>query len=66
MLNASQSLLPPDQYRLGIKSTVLLYSPSYDYDCSPKTLRLRSQLKQRLLYDSQLETVTNITFVTQL
>ena len=28
MLNASQSLLHPDQYRFGIKSTVLLYSLS--------------------------------------
>ena len=29
MLNASQSLLRPDQYRFGIKSPVLLYSSDY-------------------------------------
>ena len=28
MLNVSQSLLHPDQYRFGIKFTVLLYSLS--------------------------------------
>ena len=30
MLNISQSLLHPDQYTFGIKSTVLLYSLSYN------------------------------------
>ena len=29
MLNISQSLLHPDQYRFGIKSPVLLYSSDY-------------------------------------
>ena len=43
MLNVSQSLLQPDQYRFGIKSPVLLYSSDY----SPKTL----QLKLILNYD---------------
>ena len=31
MLNVSQSLLRPDQYRFGIKSPVLLYSSDSDY-----------------------------------
>ena len=31
MLNVSQSLLHPDQYRFGIKSPVLLYSSDSDY-----------------------------------
>ena len=54
MLNISQSLLHPDQYRFGIKSPVLLYSLSLrfrllydsDYSTIPITLQFR------LLYDS--------------
>ena len=32
MLNVSQSLLHPDQYRFGIKSPVLLYSSDSDHN----------------------------------
>ena len=54
MLNVSQSLLHPDQYRFGIKSPVLLYSLS--------TQRFNSiadnsqQLNRLHYYDLQLET----------
>ena len=48
MLNVSQSLLHPDQYRFGIKSPVLLYSSDYDY--SPKTLRLEFILNHDYYY----------------
>ena len=46
MLNVSQSLLQPDQYRFGIKSPVLLYSSDY----SPKTLRLKPILNHDYYY----------------
>ena len=46
MLNVSQSLLQPDQYRFGIKSPVLLYSSDY----SPKTLRLKLILNYDYYY----------------
>ena len=46
MLNVSQSLLHPDQYRFGIKSPVLLYSSNY----SPKTLRLKLILNHDYYY----------------
>ena len=46
VLNVSQSLLQPDQYRFGIKSPVLLYSSDY----SPKTLRLKLILNHDYYY----------------
>ena len=46
MLNVSQSLLQPDQYRFGIKFPVLLYSSDY----SPKTLRLKLILNHDYYY----------------
>ena len=47
MLNVSQSLLHPDQYRFGIKSPVLLYSASSQ----------NSQLTTRLLQPTQKPTI---------
>ena len=38
MLNVSQSLLHPDQYRFGIKSPVLLYSLSLNHTSSQSSL----------------------------
>ena len=49
MLNVSQSLLHPDQYRFGIKSPVLLYSHSI-----AQSLQL-NQLNRLHYYDLQLE-----------
>ena len=46
MLNVSQSLLQPDQYRFGIKSPVLFYSSDY----SPKILRLKLILNHDYYY----------------
>ena len=66
MLNVSQSLLHPDQYRFGIKSPVLLYSLS--------TIQFNLQLRLQATYNDfdvnqqfnqKLHFVTNITFVTQ-
>ena len=47
MLNVSQSLLHPDQYRFGIKPPVLLYSASSQ----------NSQLTTRLLQPTQKPTI---------
>ena len=47
MLNVSQSLLHPDQYRFGIKPPVLLYSPPTQ----------NSQLTTRLLQPTQKPTI---------
>ena len=57
MLNASQSLLHPDQYRFGIKSPVLLYLSDFSIT---QALQFQSQLNnlQRFQCQStiQLET----------
>ena len=58
MLNVSQSLLHPDQYRFGIKSPVLLYSAFsqfYRRNDSDHNLQL-NQLNRLHYYDLQLET----------
>ena len=61
MLNVSQSLLHPDQYRFGIKSPVLLYSLSTTLnhsitDNSIAQLNSTIQLNRLHYYDLQLET----------
>ena len=53
MLNVSQSLLHPDQYRFGIKSPVLLYSRAIDL---LNLLQQLNRLNQLHYYDLQLET----------
>ena len=52
MLNISQSLLHPDQYRFGIKPPVLLYSSDSDHNSSQN-----SQLTTRLLQPNQKPTI---------
>ena len=52
MLNISQSLLHPDQYRFGIKPPVLLYSSDSDHSSSQN-----SQLTTRLLQPTQKPTI---------
>ena len=61
MLNVSQSLLHPDQYRFGIKSTVLLYSLSIcSYD-SILTITQPSNL-QRFRCQSTIQLGTAICY----
>ena len=55
MLNVSQSLLHPDQYRFGIKSPVLLYSLSIDQPLQLIKQQL-NQLNRLYNYDLQLGT----------
>ena len=55
MLNVSQSLLHPDQYRFGIKSPVLLYSLSIDQSLQVIKQQL-NQLNRLHYYNLQLET----------
>ena len=55
MLNVSQSLLHPDQYRFGIKSPVLLYSLSINQSLQLIKQQL-NQLNRLHYYDLQLET----------
>ena len=53
MLNVSQSLLHPDQYRFGIKPPVLLYLLSLNHSTARQQL---NQLNRLHYYDLQLET----------
>ena len=48
MLNVSQSLLQPDQYRFGIKSRFTIY-------CSNIVTQMTHKLNQLCYYDLQLE-----------